>query len=95
MAKSLTVLLAALLLLFAFSSATRAEPASTVRKQEVFGWLVRHGNAWMLQTDNGDYIVAGRDLTGLKGKMVEITGTISEDERGYTIYVEAAREVDE
>ena len=95
MARSITLLLTALLLLFAFTSATLATAGSTAPEQKVFGLLVRHGLVLMLQSDGGDYVVTGRDLAGLEGKMVEITGTVSENDRGETIYVESAREVDE
>jgi hypothetical protein len=95
MARYLTVLLAAFLLLFAFFSAALPTPAGATREQKVFGWLVRHGKVLVLQTDDQDYVVAGKDLTRLEGKMVEIIGTVTQSDQGDTITVESAREVDE
>ena len=95
MARYLTVLLASFLLLFAFLSAGLPTPADAAREQKVFGWLVRHGKILVLQTDDQDYVVAGKDLTRLEGKMVEILGTVTQSDQGDTITVDSAREVDE
>ena len=95
MARYFAALCAALLLFFAFSSAALLPSASAAGEQKVFGWLVRHENVLMLQSDDGDYFVTGKDLTGLEGKMVELVGTVTESARGATINVQSAREVDE
>ena len=97
MVRHLTILLAAFLLVLAFSPAPRLTPASSAagREQKVFGWLVRRGNVLVLQTDNEDYIVAGKNLIGLEGKLVEITGVVTRSDQGDTINVASARELDE
>ncbi|MDR3555886.1 MAG: hypothetical protein P4L55_14105 [Syntrophobacteraceae bacterium] len=95
MARRITVLLAAFLLLFTFLSAMLLTHAAAAPEQKIFGQLVRHGNVLVLQTDDGDYVVTGMDLTRLEGKIVEITGTVSQSDQGDSILVNSAREVDE
>ncbi|MDR3567230.1 MAG: hypothetical protein P4L43_04305 [Syntrophobacteraceae bacterium] len=95
MARYPTFLLAALVLIVVFASAAPLTPALAAREQKVFGWLLSHQNVLVLQSDDGDYTVTGKDLTGLEGKMVEITGTVTRSDKGDTIHVESAREVDE
>ena len=95
MARYFAAVVAAFFLIVAFSSAALLTTASAAPPQKVFGWLVRHGNVLMLQSDDGDYLVTGKDVTGLEGKMVELVGTVTENDQGATITVESAREVDE
>ncbi len=95
MARHLTVLLAAFLLIFTFSSEALLTPASAAGEQRVYGWLVRHGDTLTLQSDDGDYVVTGKDLSRLEGKMVEAIGTVTETNQGATIKVQRAREVQE
>lgn len=95
MARRLTILLASFLLIFTFSSEALLTPASAAGAQRVYGWLIRHGNTLMLQSDDGDYVVTGKDLSRLEGKMVEAIGTVTETDQGATIKVESARAVEE
>jgi len=48
-----------------------------------------------LETDEGDYIVKGKDLSKMEGKMVEITGSISESDKGDTIEAKSVEEIEE
>ncbi|SPF51680.1 conserved exported hypothetical protein [Syntrophobacter sp. SbD1] len=77
MPRHFIILLAALFLILVFSPLS---PARTFAAQEetIVGNLVKHGKTFVVETDEGDYIVRGKDLPKMEGKMVEITGTISE-----------------
>lgn len=72
-------------------------PAKAVAAQEdtLVGTLVRHGNVFVLETDEGDYIVKGKDLAKMEGKLVEITGTISEGAKGDMIDANSVEEIEE
>jgi len=89
------VLLSALFLIFALSPFTHSGAASSAQDETIVGTLVKHGKVFVLETDEGDYIVKGKDLSKMEGKMVEITGTISESEKGDTIDAKSIEEIEE
>jgi len=94
MPRGFVILFAALFLVLAFSPLV---PSKAVAAQEetVVGTLVRHGKVFVIETDEGDYIVKGKDLSKMEGKMVEITGTISEGDKGDTIDAKSVEEIEE
>ena len=49
----------------------------------------------MIEADEGDYIAKGKDLSKMVGKMVEVTGVITESEKGDTITVKSVEEIQE
>jgi hypothetical protein len=65
------------------------------QEETIVGTLVKHGKAFVLETDEGDYIVKGKDLSKMEGKMVEITGTMSESDKGDTIDAKSVEEIEE
>lgn len=70
--------------------------ASAAQQEEtVVGTVVQHGKVFIIEADEGDYIVKGKDLSKMAGKMVEVTGTISESDKGDTIDVKSVEEIDE
>lgn len=83
--------------LFAFlSSATLGNVASAAGQEEtIVGTVVKSGKGFVIEADEGDYIVKGKDLTKLVGKLVEVTGVITESEKGDTIEVKTAEEIQE
>ena len=56
---------------------------------------MQHGKVFVIEADEGDDIAKGKDLSKMVGKMVEVTGTISESEKGDTIEVKTAEEIEE
>jgi hypothetical protein len=64
-------------------------------EETIVGTVVQHGKVFVIEADEGDYIVKGKDLSKMVGKMVEVTGTISESEKGDTIEVKSAEEIEE
>jgi hypothetical protein len=95
MAKRLTILLAALVLILASLSAAPLSHAAPAREEHLFGWLLKKDKVLVLRTDNGDYLVTGPDLSKLEGKMVEITGVVTPGDPRDTVLVQSARELDE
>ena len=47
----------------------------------------------MIETDGGDYIVKGKDVSKLVGKLVEVTGIITESNKGDIIEVKSIQEL--
>ena len=68
---------------------------SAAQEETIVGTVVQHGKVFVIEADEGDYIVKGKDLSKMAGKMVEVTGTISESEKGDTIEVKSAEEIEE
>jgi len=65
------------------------------QEETIVGTVVKHGKQFVIEADEGDYIVKGKDLTNMTGKMVEVTGTISESDKGDTIEVKTVEEIQE
>lgn len=93
MSKRFTILLS--VLFFSFLLAFSPIKAVAAQEETIVGTLVKHGSAFVLETDEGDYIVKGKDLSKMVGKMVEITGTISESDKGDTIEAKSVEEIEE
>ena len=89
------ILLLALFLIFALSPSGVTGAAPSAQEETIVGTLVKHGKVFILETDEGDYIVKGKDLPKMEGKMVEITGTISESDKGDTIDAKSIEEIEE
>jgi hypothetical protein len=87
------IVLSVLCLLFVF--APLAISYSAAQEDTIVGIVVKHGKQFIIEADEGDYIVKGKDLTNMTGKMVEVTGTISESDKGDTIEVKTVEEIQE
>ena len=88
------IVLSALFLSFVFSPLA-LNSVSAAQEETIVGTVVKHGKQFVIEADEGDYIVKGKDLTNMTGKMVEVTGTISEGEKGDTIEVKSVEEIQE
>ncbi len=95
MPRRFIILLSALFLVFALSPLAPTRTASSAQEETIVGTLVKHGKVFVLETDEGDYIVKGKNLSKMEGKMVEITGTISESDKGDTIDSKSVEEIEE
>ena len=88
------IVLSALFLSFVFSPLA-LDRVWAAQEETIVGTVVKHGKQFVIEADEGDYIVKGKDLTNMTGKMVEITGTISETDKGDTIEVKSVEEIQE
>ncbi len=87
-------ILSAVLVLFVFSALLPA--ISFAAKEEVIvGTVMKSGKGFIIEADDGDYTVRGKDLSKMVGKLVEVTGVITEGEKGDTIDVKSVEEVQE
>lgn len=68
---------------------------SAAENDTIMGTVVKHGKDFVIETDDGDYIAKGKDLSKFVDKLVEVTGTIKESDKGNTIQVKSAEEIQE
>jgi len=94
MSRRFIILFLSLFVIFALSPLAPSK-AAAAQEETIVGTLVKHGKVFVLETDEGDYIVKGKNLSKMEGKMVEITGTISESDKGDTIDAKAVEEIEE
>ena len=95
MPRRFIIVLSALFFVFVFSPLTSIKTTSAAQEEMIVGTVVKHGKVFVIETDEGDYIAKGKDLSKMEGKMVEITGTISESDKGDTIEVKSVEEIEE
>jgi hypothetical protein len=57
------------------------------------GYMVERGKGFVIEADDGDYIVKGKDLSKLVGKLVEVSRIITESDKGDIIEVKSIEEV--
>jgi hypothetical protein len=68
---------------------------SAIQEEKIVGVVTRSGKTFVIEADDGDYIVKGKDLSKLVGKLVEVTGTITESDKGQTIEAKSVEEIQE
>jgi len=95
MLRRFIIVLSALFLAFAFSPFAPTKTISAAQEEMIVGTVVKHGKVFVIETDEGDYIAKGKNLSKMEGKMVEVTGTISESDKGDTIEVKSVEEIEE
>jgi len=95
MLRRFIIVLSALFLAFVLSPLAPTKTISAAQDEMIVGTVVKHGKVFVIETDEGDYIAKGKDLSKMEGKMVEITGTISESDKGDTIEVKSVEEIEE
>ena len=68
---------------------------SAVQEEKIVGVVTRSGKTFVIEADDGDYIVKGKDLSKFVGKLVEVTGTITESDKGQVIEAKSVEEIQE
>ena len=81
-------------LAFLFSSCITGI-ATAAREETLMGTVVKHGKGFVIESDDGDYIVKGKDVSKLVGKLVEVTGIITESDKGDAIEVKSIQKLEE
>jgi len=71
------------------------DTVAAVREETLLGAVVMHGGRFVVEADDGDYILKGKDLSRLVGKLVEVTGIITESDKGEVIEVESILELED
>jgi Ca2+/H+ antiporter len=88
----LRVFVSVAVLAFAFSCCTAVLAA---RVETLMGTVVKQGSGFVIEADDGDYILKGKNLSKLVGKLVEVTGTITRSDKGEVIEVKSIQELEE
>ncbi|MBP8644681.1 MAG: hypothetical protein KBH99_01005 [Syntrophobacteraceae bacterium] len=91
--KSIGLILGAVV--FVLVSSLWMTPAMAVEEETIVGMVVKTDRGIIVEADDGDYLVKGKDLSGMVGKMVEVTGIITDSDKGETIEVKSVEEIKE
>ena len=75
------VFLSTIILVFLFSNCM-TDMVLAAHEEQIEGFVVKNGKDFVIEADGGDYIVKGKDLSKLVGKMVFATGSITESPKG-------------
>ncbi|MGW8187403.1 MAG: hypothetical protein ACWGNK_09045 [Desulfobacterales bacterium] len=65
--------------------------AALAMNEELVGAVVKTDQGCVLSTDNGEYLILGKDLTGLEGKTVAVTGNVEDGVKSMTIRVNSVK----
>jgi len=60
-------------------------------KEKLIGAVVKTDQGCALSTDSGEYLPLGKDLTGLEGKTVAVTGNVEHGSEASTIRVNSVK----
>jgi hypothetical protein len=82
----------AALLAFVFLSLTGTAGAAA-REEILMGTVVKQGKRFVIEAEDGDYVVRGKDVSKMASKLVEATGIITENDKGSVIEVRRIEEV--
>ncbi|MGA3118546.1 MAG: hypothetical protein ABSF90_29480 [Syntrophobacteraceae bacterium] len=65
------------------------------REQILMGYVVKQGKQFVIEADDGDYIVKGKDVSKLVDKLVEATGIITQSGKEDIIIVRSIDDAQE
>jgi hypothetical protein len=63
------------------------------QEEILMGTVVKQGKRFIIEAEDGDYVVRGIDVSKMAGKLVEATGIITESDKEDIIEVKAIEEV--
>jgi Protein of unknown function (DUF5818) len=84
----------AVFLVFLFSTCITGIVAAA-EEETLMGYVVKQGKGFVIEADDGDYIVKGKDVSKLVGKLVEVTGIITQSNKGDVIEVKSILPIEE
>jgi hypothetical protein len=76
------------------STSIKSAPAAG-QEETIAGTVVKTDKGIVIEAEDGDYIVKGKDLSKMVGKMIEATGVITESDKGDVIEVKSYEEIQE
>jgi hypothetical protein len=89
MGRRIIIVLLSALILVSLLFTCRTETVFAAREETVEGFVVKHGKDFVIEAEDGDYIVKGKDLSKFIGKMVFVTGIVTESPKGDTIDIKS------
>ena len=96
--KKAVVYLLASVLVFVFSfTFVTAKPSFAAGQEDetIAGTVTKTDKGIIIEAEDGDYLVKGKDLSKMIGKMVEASGKITESDKGDVIEVKTFEEIQE
>ncbi len=88
------LLLCTIILTFLFSNCL-VKIVFAAQEEIISGFVVKSGKNFVIEADDGDYIAKGKDVSKLVGKMVLVTGIITEGPGGDTIEIKSIEDMQE
>ena len=88
------IFVSAVFLVFLFSTVSRGV-VTAAREEILMGYVVKQGNGFVIEADDGDYIVEGKDVSKLVDKLVEATGIITQSGKEDIIIVRSIDDAQE
>ncbi len=73
-------------------------PAKPAEEETIAGTVVKSDQGIVIEADDGDYLVKGpkvQELSKMVGKLVEVTGVITESGKGEVIEAKTVEEIQE
>ena len=89
MGRRIIIVLLSALIFVSLLFTCRTETVFAAREETVEGFVVKNGRGFVIEAEDGDYIVRGKDLSKFVGKMVFVTGIITESPKGDTIEIKS------
>ncbi len=75
-----------------------AASSKPAREETIAGTVLKTDQGLVIEADDGDYLVKGskvQELTKMVGKLIEVTGVITETPKGEVIEVKSFEEIQE
>ena len=86
------IILSAVFLAFLFSTCITGV-VRAAQEEILMGYVVKQGKRFVIEADDGDYIVKGKDVSKLVDKLVEATGIITQSDKEDIIIVRSIEDV--
>ncbi len=86
------IFLSSVFLAFIFSTCITGV-VTAAREEILMGYVVKQGKRFVIEADDGDYIVKGKDVSRLVDKLVEATGIITWSDKGDVMEVKSIEDV--
>lgn len=91
----LAVAICLVLLLVLAALAAPVCSSAADRQRVLDGMVIRTAQGYVLAADDGDYLLKGRDLSKLAGRLLEVTGVVEEVGSIRIIHVKEFQELQE
>lgn len=82
-------------ILSSFLFTCMAEMVLAAHEETIEGFVVKNGKDFVIEAEDGDYIVRGKDLTKFIGKMVFVKGIITESPKGDIIDIKSIESMED
>jgi hypothetical protein len=90
--RGIRILVSAVFLAFLFLTCITGIVAAG-QVETLMGYVVKQGKHFVIEADDGDYIVRGKDVSKLADKLVEVTGITTQSDKGDIIQVKSIQDV--